>query len=79
MSNIDENTLNNLGPGCYVKVEQNGQCFWAEITQVDADQVLGKVRPELSTGQCQHKAGLVNAKFNLKQVTDLGCDNYCFC
>lgn len=67
----------NLGPGCYVQVSNNNHDFWIEIIRRDDDQLTGKIHRELNGNPppgCK--------KFTcvgVSAVSQLGCDNYCFC
>jgi len=74
----NERLLDNLGPGCFVKVDQgNGSC-WVEIKDTDGYMFGGIVHPRLSGVECPyHKEG--NILFNRDEISLLGCDKYCFC
>ena len=72
--------LDNLGPGCYVQVKSESDCFWAEITEVDGDICTGTIHCELGAAPCKPSTKtLGEAQFNKSQVVNLGCDNYCWC
>jgi hypothetical protein len=74
----NEDLLDNLGPGCFVKVDQGNGPFWVEVDDIDGYIFGGKVHPKLSGIECPyHKE--VNVLFNRSEISRLGCDRYCFC
>ncbi|WP_455208442.1 hypothetical protein [Kaarinaea lacus] len=73
-----DNLLDNLGPGCFVQVDQGNGAFWVEINDTDGYIFGGRVHPQLSGPDCPfHKECDVN--FNREEISLLGCDRYCFC
>lgn len=73
-----DNLLNNLGPGCFVQVDQGNGAFWVEINDTDGDVFGGRVHPQLSGPDCPfYKECDVN--FSRDEISLLGCDRYCFC
>ena len=75
-----EKLLNNLGPGCFIKVRDGDNCFWAEITAVGDAAFSGVVHRELATPKCQPKPASAGAEtFRRDQIVALGCDRYCWC
>lgn len=73
--------LENLGPGCYVKVREGSCSYWAEIMSSETGNGFkGIVHHELDTAKCgeSHDQKVVSV-FTKKQIVDLGCDNYCWC
>ncbi|MDH5229437.1 MAG: hypothetical protein OEZ58_09045 [Gammaproteobacteria bacterium] len=77
---LSSDELENLGPGCYVQVQESGYQFWTEITNIEGDDFTAVVRNELIANPDSIPASILAKKnFCKKQVTDLGCDNYCFC
>jgi hypothetical protein len=73
-----DNLLDNLGPGCFVQVDQGNGAFWVEINDTDGDFFGGRVHPQLSGPDCPfHKECDVN--FSRDDISLLGCDRYCFC
>lgn len=72
--------LADLGPGCFVQVRAQQNCYWVEITAASAGRFSGKVHPELNSPCCQSslQSGQA-ADFQGKDITALGCDRYCFC
>ncbi len=74
--------LEDLGAGCYVRVHDSGQCFWAEISDRDGKNFRGRVHKELATSGCPKSAALPTGKevyFREEKIVLLGCDNYCWC
>lgn len=79
-SELNQQEIDNLGPGCYVQVKDGESCFWVEITTVDGEEFSGILHCELGGSTCQPaKAQQDAAKFNKQQIIGLGCDNYCWC
>lgn len=77
---LPANETDNIGPGCYVKVQDGTGCYWAEITHGEGDTFVGRVHNELATPQCHRKSdSTTKVVFDRNQVVDLGCDNYCWC
>lgn len=73
--------LSNLGPGCYVKIQDGQKSYWTEIVKVDGNRITAVVHPELSErGKCSscYSSGTAVA-FGKENVISLGCDNYCWC
>lgn len=80
-SSISESDLSNLGPGCYVKIQDSGKSYWTEIVKVDGKRITAIVHPELSeNGRCEtcYSAGTAVA-YGREHIIGLGCDNYCWC
>lgn len=73
-----ENLLDNLGPGCFVRVNQGNGPFWVEIKDGDGYMFGGKVHPQFGGADCPYHSE-VNVLFNREEISDLGCDRYCFC
>lgn len=75
-----EKLLNNLGPGCFIRVRDGDNCFWAEISSAEGGQYIGIVHRELATPKCQTKPTTGGtATFSREQIVALGCDRYCCC
>jgi len=73
-----ENLLDNLGPGCFVQVDQGNGSFWVEIEDTDGFIFGGRVHPNLGGVECPyHEERQVH--FNRDEIALLGCDKYCFC
>lgn len=70
--------LDNLGPGCFVKVDQNNGSFWVEVDDTDGYLFGGCVHPNLSGVECPYHQER-RVFFNRDEITRLGCDRYCFC
>jgi hypothetical protein len=69
--------LDNLGPGCFVHVNDNGVCCWAELKSAECDKGYRAVlHPALSGDQRQAGTEVVVRR---EQITALGCDRYCVC
>lgn len=73
---ISSSELDNLGPGCYVKVARETGSCWAEICGVNGENCVGMIHNELSEPDCQNRPLI---QFSKEQIIDLGCDNYCWC
>ncbi|MBI3774743.1 MAG: hypothetical protein HY273_04185 [Gammaproteobacteria bacterium] len=73
--------LEHITEGCFVRVEANGSCFWAEIIERKGDgRYCGLIRHELATSECGTKAlGFKKADFHAKHIVALGCDVFCSC
>lgn len=73
--------LEHLTPGCFVRVEAGGTCFWAEIVETKGEgRYCGMIRHELATSECGTKAmGFKKADFHEKHIVALGCDVFCSC
>ena len=77
---LPEEELENLGPGCYVKVCKGSCCYWAEITENKGENFAAVVHHELDKTNCPESQNeKVVSVFSKKQIVDLGCDNYCWC
>jgi len=75
-----EKLLNNLGPGCFIRVRDGENCFWAEIASVEGAVFTGYVHRELATPKCQAKPATAGTEtFSREQIVALGCDRYCWC
>ncbi len=73
-----EKLLDNLGPGCYVKINQgNGEC-WVEINYTNGYMFGGTVHPRINGEHCPYQSE-VNVLFNRDEIVNLGCDHFCFC
>jgi len=77
----DAAKLEHVSVGCFVRVEANGSCFWAEIVEIKGDgRFSGMIRHELATSECGTKAlGFKKAEFRAKHIVALGCDVFCSC
>ena len=83
-----EEKLNNLGPGCFVQMNDHGSCCWIEIMEISGAGFQAKAHPALSEDNRSHG---VNGKeidtfapgaeviVQREQITALGCDRFCFC
>jgi len=77
---VNDEELDNLGPGCYVQVKDGESCFWVEITAINNEEFSGVLHCELGESICQPaKVSMGLETFNKKQIVNLGCDNYCWC
>lgn len=79
LPSVTKSELDNLGPGCYVKIKSAQGCCWAEIAEVQGKECVARVHNELSDeqdGLCKDNP-LIH--FDKAQIVDLGCDNYCWC
>ena len=74
-----EEKLNNLGPGCFVQVENHGSCCWVEIMAVSNTGYEAKAYPALSDGPNTEQLPCSDMLIQRNQITALGCDRYCFC
>jgi hypothetical protein len=75
-----EQLLNNLGPGCYIKVRDGENCFWAEVSSTKEGEFTGVIHNELASPKCQTKiASASEIAFHHDQIVALGCDRYCNC
>jgi len=75
-----EELLNNLGPGCFIRVRDGENCFWAEISSVEGGEYTGIIHRELATPKCQAKSATADTEtFSREQIVALGCDRYCCC
>ena len=73
-----DNLLDNLGPGCFVRVDQGNGPFWVEIEDTDGYIFGGRVHPNLGGIECPYHAEC-EVHFKREEISRLGCDNYCFC
>lgn len=73
-----ENLLDNLGPGCFVQVDQGNGAFWVEIDDTDGHIFGGRVHPNLGGEECPFVTEC-QVLFNRDEICRLGCDRYCFC
>jgi hypothetical protein len=72
-------TLQRLGPGCYVKVGNDVGLFWAEVTDSEGSKLVGKVQQTFAGAD---KFGIQSGqeiKFDKKLVCGTGCNKYCWC
>jgi len=77
---VSEEELENLGPGCYVQVNNGESCYWAEVQSVNGDVFSGTVHCELGGSSCKSNiAEHSESQFHKDQIVNLGCDNYCWC
>lgn len=76
---IDQAALENLGPGCFVKVKLGENCFWAEITHKNGRSAGGYIHRELATSACRNALAVHEVAFDEDQVKELGCEKYCWC
>lgn len=74
-----EELINNLGPGCYVQVERQGDNVWVEIDDVINFGFIGTVHRELSGNNSNASKEHVQIAFHPSEITLLGCNRYCFC
>lgn len=75
-----EALLNNIGKGCFIKVRDGQNCFWAEVSSVNEGEFTGVVRRALATPTCQSKLSSTGTEvFRRDQIVALGCDRYCWC
>ena len=73
-----EYLLDNLGPGCFVEINQGKGPFWVEINDTDGFIFGGKVHPRFSGIECPYHQE-VDVLFNRSEISHLGCDRFCFC
>lgn len=73
-----EKLLDNLGPGCFVQVDQGKGAFWVEIDDTDGYLFGGRVHPGLGGVECPFHAEC-QVLFSRNEICRLGCDRYCFC
>ena len=73
-----DNLLDNLGPGCFVQVDQGNGAFWVEIKNTDGYFFGGRVHPNLGDVECPFYKEC-DVSFNREEIALLGCDRYCFC
>lgn len=71
-------SLDHLGPGCFVKVEQNSKSFWVEIDDTDGCTFAGWVHPNYDAEDCPYRDAC-HVCFSRNEITHLGCDRYCYC
>jgi len=75
-----QSQLDNLITGCFVRVQDDKDCYWVEIDEVSEHGLAGVIHAELEGADCQ--ADIHNGSricFHRAQVTHVGCDRYCFC
>lgn len=69
--------LDNLGPGCFVHINDKGVCCWAEITAAEtAEGFPAVLHPALSGDD---RAPGTEVMVHPEQITALGCDRFCVC
>ena len=76
-----EDELDILGPGCFVRVQKEGQCFWAEL-ESDPQQdrrLIAIVHGELADRRCPNAPKEPQASFDKEEITAMGCGQYCWC
>ena len=71
-------SLDQLGPGCFVKVERANGSFWVEIDNTDGYAFAGWVHPNYDAEHCPFKEQR-HVSFSRYEITRLGCDRYCYC
>lgn len=75
-----QSQLDNLITGCFVRVQDNQDCYWVEIDEVSDHGFVGVVHAELEGSDCSsHVHDKSRICFQRGQVTHVGCDRYCFC
>jgi hypothetical protein len=75
-----EDQLDNLGAGCFVRINEDKDCFWVEIDGEEGGLLTGIVHPELASGDCEcSRESNERVAFSREQVKFVGCDRYCFC
>lgn len=77
---VTEESLNHLGPGCFVLFRSCDASCWVEIVSIDGNVIGGRLHSELSSTGCirQHN-GMETVNFSRDQIKALGCDRYCWC
>ena len=73
-----ERLLNNLGPGCYVLIEEGGYSCWVEIDDCNGEVFWGHVHARLNENECPFE-DQSQVAFLREHIANLGCDRYCFC
>lgn len=73
-----ERLLDNLGPGCFVEVEEGDNAVWVEINDTNGEVYWGKVHANLCESACPYD-DQETVVFVRDQISHLGCDRYCFC
>ena len=71
-------SLDQLAPGCFVKVARGSSSFWVEIDDTDGYAFGGRVHPNYDAEGCPF-AEECYVNFNRNEITHLGCDRYCYC
>jgi len=71
-------SLDQLGPGCFVKVERGNKSFWVEIDDTDGYKFAGWVHPNYDAEDCPY-VEMCHVSFNRNEISRLGCDHYCYC
>lgn len=75
-----EEQLENLGAGCFVRIDDDTDCFWVEIDGEEDGLLMGVVHPELASSDCPcSRAVNERVRFGRDQIRYVGCDRYCFC
>ena len=70
--------LKSLGCGCFVRVMQDSENIWVEITAIEDQFIQGVVHPELNEGSQSLAANSV-IQARMDQINAMGCDRYCYC
>ena len=76
----NKSQLNNLMEGCFVRVQDNQDCYWVELDEVKDQGLAGVIHSELEDSNS--KGNLQDQKricFQRDQITHVGCDRFCFC
>lgn len=72
--------LDSIGVGCFVRVRQDGGCYWAEITGIRENGYTGTIHRELASDACKPPARVGDeVSFRREEINLVGCDNYCWC
>jgi hypothetical protein len=72
--------LDNLVAGCYVRIQDDKDCYWVEVDEVSDHGLSGVIHTELEGVNCRSELhNKSRVCFQRDQVTHVGCDRYCFC
>ncbi|HEC18063.1 MAG TPA: hypothetical protein ENI97_01825 [Gammaproteobacteria bacterium] len=72
--------LEDLGPGCYVRIQWTERNVWVEITDIDGDEFIGLIHPELSDGmENVPPTEKLTTRLKAGDIDALGCGRFCYC
>lgn len=74
-----EEQLARLGPGCFVKIGEDNDLFWVEITDVAKEEFTGVIYEVLNDSVPEDYAQGCKVQFCKQHINGLGCDYLCFC
>lgn len=77
----DSENIQNLAPGCFVRIKKQSENIWVEITEGEGGRFRGIAHPELTGTAAAESLSAEDRTVVLeaRQINALGCERFCYC